>query len=44
MAWGIMMTAVTLIGMFVLAVVEASTASVCESASEKEGSELKKAA
>lgn len=44
MAWGIVMTAVTLIGMMVLAIVEASTASAYESVAEKEGNEFKKAA
>jgi hypothetical protein len=38
------MTALTLIGMLVLAIVEASTSDVYESVSENEESEFKKAA
>ncbi|HEV8243981.1 MAG TPA: hypothetical protein VGQ07_08305 [Nitrospirales bacterium] len=44
MAWGILMTALTLISMLVLAIVEASTSDVYELVSEKEESEFKKAA
>ena len=44
MAWGIAISALTMFGMMVLAIVEASTASVRESASEKEVNEYKKAA